>query len=128
MSARAKSQQSRFRAVELQETADQQALRAELRAYFAGLMTDEVRAALLGAHETSPVRRELLQRMGRDGMLGIGWPTEYGGQGRPATDQFIFFDEAQRSGCPMPFVTLNTVGPTLMEHGSAAQKAEYLPK
>jgi alkylation response protein AidB-like acyl-CoA dehydrogenase len=115
-------------AMELQETAEQQALRAELRAYFAGIMTDDVRDALQGAHETSPVRRELFRRMGRDGVLGIGWPTEYGGQGRPATDQFIFFDEAQRASCPMPFVTLNTVGPTLMEHGSAEQKAFFLPK
>lgn len=112
----------------LQETEAQRALRDELRAYFGGLITDDVRAALVGAHETSPVRRQLFRRMGADGMLGLGWPKEYGGQGRPATDQFIFFDEAQRAGCPMPFVTLNTVGPTLMQYGSEAQKAEYLPR
>ena len=112
----------------LQETPAQQALRAELRAYFRGLVTDEVREALVGAHETSPVRRQLFRRMGADGMLGLGWPKEYGGQGRPATDQFIFFDEAQRASCPMPFVTLNTVGPTLIEYGSDEQKAEYLPR
>jgi alkylation response protein AidB-like acyl-CoA dehydrogenase len=90
-------------------------------------MTDEVRHELRGAHETSPVRRQLFRRMGADGMLGLGWPVEYGGQGRPATDQFIFFDEAQRAGCPMPFVTLNTVGPTLIEYGTDEQKAAYLP-
>ena len=90
-------------------------------------MTDEVREALRGAHETSPVRREVFRQLGRDGMLGIGWPVAYGGQGRSAIDQFIFFDEAQRSGCPMPFVTLNTVGPTLMAHGSEEHKAAYLP-
>jgi alkylation response protein AidB-like acyl-CoA dehydrogenase len=112
----------------LQETPEQQALRGELRAYFAGIMTDDVRRSLQGAHETSPVRRELFRRMGKDGVLGLGWPVEYGGQGRPATDQFIFFDEAQRANCPMPFVTLNTVGPTLMEHGSPEQKAFFLPK
>ena len=111
----------------LQETAEQQTLRKELREYFAGLMTDEVRHELRGAHETSPVRRQLFRRMGADGMLGLGWPVEYGGQGRPATDQFIFFDEAQRAGCPMPFVTLNTVGPTLIEYGTDEQKAAYLP-
>ena len=106
---------------------DQRALRDELRDYFADLMTDEVRQALHGAHETSPVRREIFRQLGRDGMLGIGWPQAYGGQGRSAVDQFIFFDEAQRSGCPMPFVTLNTVGPTLMAHGSEEHKAAYLP-
>ena len=111
----------------LDYTHEQRELRDELRAYFAGLMTDEVREALQGAHETSPVRREVFRQLGRDKMLGIGWPVAYGGQGRSAIDQFIFFDEAQRSGCPMPFVTLNTVGPTLMAHGSEEHKAAYLP-
>ncbi len=111
----------------LDYTDEQRALRDELRSYFAGLMTDEVREALMGAHETSPARREIFRQLGRDGMLGIGWPQAYGGQGRSAIDQFIFFDEAQRSGCPMPFVTLNTVGPTLMAHGSEEHKEAYLP-
>ena len=61
----------------LQETPEQQSFRKEVREYFADLMTDEVRDALRGAHETSPVRRELFRKMGSDGMLGIGWPTEY---------------------------------------------------
>lgn len=112
----------------LQETPEQQAFRHEVRGYFSDLINDELRDALLGAHETSPVRRELFARMGRDGMLGVGWPQQYGGQGRPLTDQFIFFDEAQRANVPMPFVTLNTVGPTLMAHGSESDKAFYLPK
>ena len=112
----------------LEETPEQQAFRGDVREYFAGLMTDKVRNELRGAHETSPVRRALFRKMGADGMLGVGWPSEYGGQGRPPTDQFIFFDEAQRAHAPMPFVTLNTVGPTLMEQGSDDDKAFYLPK
>ena len=112
----------------LQETPEQQSFRKEVREYFADLMTDDVRDALRGAHETSPVRRELFKKMGSDGMLGIGWPTEYGGQGRPPTDQFIFYDESVRANAPMPFVTLNTVGPTLMEMGSAEHKEFFLPK
>jgi hypothetical protein len=65
--------------------------------------------------------------MGRDGWLGIGWPKEYGGQGRSAAAQFIFFDEVQRAGAPFPFVTLNTVGPTIMSFGTDDQKARFLP-
>ncbi len=64
--------------------------------------------------------------MGTDGWLGIGWPKEYGGQGRPATDQFIFFNEVQRARAPFPFVTLNTVGPMLMRHGTEEQKKFFL--
>lgn len=111
----------------LEETPEQRSLRAELRSYFAELMTDEVRDALRGGHEASAVRRSVIRRLGSDRMLGLGWPTEYGGGGRPATDQFILFDEAQRAHCPMPFVTLNTVGPTLIEFGSDNQKQRFLP-
>ncbi|MHB1713094.1 MAG: acyl-CoA dehydrogenase family protein, partial [Acidimicrobiales bacterium] len=110
----------------LQETPDQQALRAELRAYFAVLITDEVRAALDGEGDGSSVFHSIVRRMGKDGWLGIGWPTEYGGQGRPVSDQFIFFNEVQRARAPFPFVTLNTVGPMLMRHGTDRQKDYFL--
>src|SRR3712207_7763317 len=73
--------------------------------------------------------RRIVKQMGTDGWLGIGWPKEFGGQGRPATDQFIFYDEVQRAKAPVPFVTLNTVGPPLMrseEHTSELQSRPYL--
>jgi hypothetical protein len=111
--------------VHLAYTPEQQALSDELRAYFAGLMTDEVRANL--KMEGGETFRQVLKQMGADGWLGLGWPKEYGGQGRPPTDQFIFFDEAQRAQAPIPFVTLNTVGPTLIQFGSEEQKATFLP-
>jgi alkylation response protein AidB-like acyl-CoA dehydrogenase len=111
----------------LDYTPEQQALRKELREYFEVLLTPEVRAELGEPGEGGPLFRDLVRRMGADGWLGIGWPKEFGGQGRPATDQFIFFDEVQRAGAPFPFVTLNTVGPTLMRFGSDEQKAIFLP-
>jgi 3-oxocholest-4-en-26-oyl-CoA dehydrogenase alpha subunit len=111
----------------LDYTPEQQALRKELREYFEVLLTPEVRAELGEPGEGGPLFRDLVRRMGADGWLGIGWPKEFGGQGRPATDQFIFFDEVQRAGAPFPFVTLNTVGPTLMRFGSDEQKAFFLP-
>jgi alkylation response protein AidB-like acyl-CoA dehydrogenase len=113
--------------VYLDYTPEQVRLRDELRRYFADLLTDEVRARLGGPGEGGPEHRRLVRRLGEDGWLGIGWPKEYGGQGRPATDQFIFFDEAQRAGAPVPLVTLNTVGPTLMKFGSEEQRRRLLP-
>ena len=107
-------------------TSDEAALRDELRVYFAGLMTDEIRARLGGA-EGGALYRSVVGQIGRDGWLGIGWPQEYGGQGRSAMDQFLFFDEAMRAGAPVPFVTLNTVGPTLIAFGTDEQKARFLP-
>ncbi|MFJ3231286.1 acyl-CoA dehydrogenase family protein [Streptomyces sp. NPDC086787] len=106
----------------LAPTERQHRLRAELRAYFRDLMPD-------GPVDAADTRRQraLLRRIGADGLLGLGWPVEYGGQGRGADEQFVFFDEAYRAGAPVSMVTLNTVGPTLMRHGSAEQKARFLP-
>ena len=110
----------------LEETPEELALRAELRAYFAELLTDDVRRALDGESEGGEVFRSLVRRMGKDGWLGIGWPKEYGGQGRPTSDQFIFFTEVQRARAPFPFVTLNTVGPMIMRYGTEEQKSFFL--
>ena len=72
--------------------------------------------------------RAVVRQMAEDGWLGIGWPKEYGGQGRSQIEQFIFFDESMRSGAPVPMLTINTVGPTLMKYGSEEQKQFFLPK
>ncbi|MEU2420499.1 acyl-CoA dehydrogenase family protein [Streptomyces sp. NPDC007851] len=104
----------------LAPTERQQRLRAELRAYFGSLIPAP-------APDAPEERRALLRRIGADGLLGLGWPVEYGGQGRGADEQFVFFDEAYRAGAPVSMVTLNTVGPTLMKYGSAEQKARFLP-
>ena len=109
-------------------TAEQQALRDELRAYFAALMTPELRASLSEGELEGPAYKEMVRQLGRDGMLGISWPKEYGGQGRDLLDQYIFFDESQRANVPIPFLTLNTVGPTIMQFGTDEQKAFFLPK
>jgi alkylation response protein AidB-like acyl-CoA dehydrogenase len=90
-------------------------------------MTPARRAALPGPEVSGDAYRELVRQMGDDGWLGVGWPKEYGGQGRTPAEQFIFYDEAQRAGVPMPLVTLNTVGPTLMRFGTDEQKAYFLP-
>jgi hypothetical protein len=109
--------------VRLALTPEQDALRQELRKYFAGLV-EEI------AHDESgesPYTR-YVRRMGHDGWLGLGWPPEYGGQGRDAIDQMIFVEESHWAGVPLPLLTLNSVGPTLMALGTDAQKQEILPK
>jgi 3-oxocholest-4-en-26-oyl-CoA dehydrogenase alpha subunit len=111
-----------------EETPEQQALRRELRAYYEKLLTPEVRAGVGDVGEGGSLWREVVRRIGKDGWLGIGWPTEYGGMGRTATDQFVFFDETRRAGAPFPFVTVNTVGPTIMRYGTEGQKTFFLPK
>ncbi|MYA84421.1 MAG: acyl-CoA dehydrogenase, partial [Acidimicrobiaceae bacterium] len=109
-------------------TAEQEALRGELRAYYADLLTDDVRDALGAEDGTGPVHRRIVRQMGTDGWLAVGWPTEYGGRGMSAVEQFIVFDESVALGAPIPMLTINTVGPTIMQYGTDEQKDFFLPR
>ena len=106
----------------------QEALRQELRAYYDNLLTDEIRDELARSHGVGETMRSIVKQMGKDGWLGIGWPKEYGGQGRSEIEQFVFFDESMRARAPVPMLTVNTVGPTLMNYGTDEQKEFFLPK
>ncbi len=105
----------------------QRELREELRGYFAGLITSADRAAML-TDRHGPAYRALVRRLGADGWLGVGWPAEFGGRGFGQVEQQIFVDEAARADVPLPAVTLQTVGPTLMEYGTEQQKQQFLPQ
>jgi alkylation response protein AidB-like acyl-CoA dehydrogenase len=112
-------------------TAEQEKLRSELRSYFSKLMTPERREALTatsGEYGIGNVYRETVAQLGRDGWLALGWPKEYGGQAGSAMDQLIFTDEATTAGAPVPFLTINSVAPTIMAFGTDEQKKSYLPK
>jgi alkylation response protein AidB-like acyl-CoA dehydrogenase len=113
-------------------TPEQERLRRELRDYFGRLMTDEVRAGLADSAEGDYGRgesyRAVVRRLGADGWLALGWPQEYGGRGGTMLDQLIFTDEAAIARVPVPFLTLNSIGPTIMRFGTPAQKSFYLPK
>lgn len=106
---------------------EQKALREQLRAYFAELITDALRRELRGSEGGGPEFRRVLTKLAADGWLGIGWPKEYGGQGRSPVEQYIFAEEVQRAGFPLPFLTLGTVGPTIMQFGTEEQKQRFLP-
>ena len=108
-------------------TDEQHALRARLRAYLSGLVTPAQRAVLLRERH-GPAQREVIARLGRDGWLGLGFPTRYGGGGLGPMEQQILVDEAARCDIPLPAVTLQTVAPTLLAHGTDAQKDYFLPR
>lgn len=107
-------------------TPEQHDLRHRVRDYFNDLMTPELRQQLRGK-EGGELYRNTIRQMGRDGWLAVGWPKAHGGQGYAATEQLIFFEEANIAGAPLPFVTISTVGPALMAHGSELQKEKFLP-
>lgn len=113
-------------------TPEQEDLRRELRGYFGRLMTPERQEALSstagGEIGIGNIYRETVTQMGKDGWLALGWPTEYGGQARSTMEQLIFTDEAAIAGAPVPFLTINSVAPTIMAYGTEEQKQFYLPK
>ncbi len=105
----------------LELTDEQRELRATIRAYFARVVADT---------ETGNGRPDYLatiRRMGEDGWLGLGWPVEYGGQGRGPVDQMLFVEESHWAGVALPLLTLGSVGPALIQLGTPEQKERILP-
>jgi len=106
----------------LEYTAEQRNLQIQLREYFENLV-----AEVEGSDPGESTYTRYIRRMGQDGWLGLGWPVEYGGQARGPIDQMIFVEESHWAGVPLPLLTLNSVGPTLMTLGTAEQKQRILP-
>ena len=63
------------------------------------------------------------------GWTCLGWPTEYGGRGASLFEEVIFYEEYARAGAPgrVGHVGEHLLGPTVIAHGSDAQKARFLP-
>ncbi len=107
---------------------EQEQLRKDYRERLEAVMTPERRAAVAGLSEGGAAVSECRRALGEAGLLGVAWPREFGGHGLSALDQYIFGEEARRVNAPLPMITLNTVGPTLIEYGTQEQKETYLPK
>ena len=116
--------------MKIEFTPQQAALRDELREYFATLMTDDLRAECTRdmGEGGGPLWKAALQQMGRDGWIGVGWPKERGGRGLSPIEQFIFIEEVMRAGYPFPFLTTESVGPMLAEHGNDWHREELVPQ
>jgi len=114
--------------MEIGYTPEQEELRAQLREYYDKLLDPDTVEKIRDARGVGGPMRAVWKQMCSDGWAGIGWPTEYGGQGRSAIEQFVFFDESMRAGAPVPMLTINSVAPTIMRFGSEEQKQFFLPK
>ncbi len=122
--------------MDFQDTPEEAAWRQEVRAWLAAhaeVRTTEDRSAFgdrSRAEEAEHVARaRAWQRTLYDaGYAGITWPKEYGGRGGTALEAMIFNQE--QAGFVVdtgPFtVGVAMAGPTLIAHGTNAQKARYL--
>ena len=109
-------------------TPDEQAFRAELRAWLAANVPREPLPATLEAE--AAISPPGSARSTTRGWAAVHWPREYGGRGASLTEQAIFQEEMARARAPqmMNRVGINNVGPTLIAHGTEEQRRRYLPK
>ena len=112
-------------------TDEQQAFRAEIRAFMDDAWPEEVRSAdRLGRRSDNygAVSR-FCEMVAARGWYSIGWPEEYGGTGDlTAVERFILSDEASRVGAPLSLYNVNIMGPLIIKYGSPWMKQELLPK
>jgi 3-oxocholest-4-en-26-oyl-CoA dehydrogenase alpha subunit len=109
-----------------------QAFLADLRKYLDGLPGELVGAACAeyteNAMQVGPHGREFLRQLGRDGWIGVGWPADAGGQGRSPVEDWLYREELYYRRLPSGLLTVSSVGPVLIDVGTPAQKAAYLPR
>lgn len=109
-------------------TLEQQQFADELERYVKDHMTPELEADLEKQDmDKGPAHAAFIRQMGKDGWLGVGWPKEYGGQGRGAIEQHLFSEIMSYAGIALPEMALNAVGPAIMRVGTEAQRNKFLP-
>ena len=109
--------------MDLNYTPEDVAYRKQVRAWLEeNLPREEVR--------TLDDRRRWHRKLYEAGYLGMGWPKEVGGAGARPMEQAIVADEMARVNAPAPTngLGLGIVGPTIVVHGTDAQKTRYLRK
>ena len=75
-----------------------------------------------------PELRAFRRAMNEAGYTTMGWPAEYGGQGKDALHAFILAEELWYRGIPQDHLSVGSVGRTIMRFGTEQQKREWLPK
>jgi alkylation response protein AidB-like acyl-CoA dehydrogenase len=115
--------------VDLVYTPAQQAFRAEVRSWLAANVPDRPLPSFDTA-EGFEAHRAWEHRLHAGGFAMVPWPIEYGGRGADLLEWLIFEEEYYRAGAPRR-VNQNGIfllGPTIMDYGTPAQKARFLPR
>lgn len=116
--------------MDLNFTAEESAFRQQVRSFMQENLPDDIRQKVLGGlivERDDYVRWQRI--LHKQGWGAAGWPTQFGGPGWNATQQYIFEEEAAAAGAPraIPF-GLKMVAPVIMAFGSPEQQQRYLPK
>jgi alkylation response protein AidB-like acyl-CoA dehydrogenase len=117
--------------VDLRDKPEEAAFRAELRVWLDANLPEDRRGGRGGAQRfDDSFGREWSRKLYEAGYAGLTWPTEYGGAGAPYSFQAIFYEESARAQAPghVGVIGLGMAGPTIMAHGTDAQKQAHLSK
>lgn len=119
--------------MDLSYTPEQEAFRQSVRTWLQANVPPRDPDAVVG-DDASPERLQRLKAWQRKvcdaGYLALGWPKEYGGQGMDVIQQTIVNEEMVLAKAPalIGMMGIQMVGPTLIQHGSEAQRRRFLPK
>jgi alkylation response protein AidB-like acyl-CoA dehydrogenase len=115
-------------------TPEQQAFRHEVRAWLAAHVPAALKGRGFASSRAGRTHVDPLRRWQRElhaaGYVGIDWPRQYGGRGASIMEQVILYEEMSRAEAPPPINRsgLSMLGPTLMTHGTPAQRERHLAK
>jgi len=112
--------------IEFGWTAEQVALREEARSFAAAAVA---RYGSVGDSWMNGFSRDLSKELGERGWLGMTWPVEHGGGGRPPIDRLIVAEELIEAGVPLAATWFadRQIGPTLIAYGTQEQQRAHLP-
>jgi alkylation response protein AidB-like acyl-CoA dehydrogenase len=114
--------------MDLNDTEDQAALRPRVRAWIEANAAHAPSSQTVGEEDTLDAHRRWQRQLAVAGWAGITWPAEYGGAGLGPDAEFVVNQELERAGLPGVFDTVGVgvLGPTIIAHGTDAQKIRYL--
>lgn len=114
--------------MDLHDTPEEAAFRAELREWLESNLPAELQGHRGGAAREEPELRAWSRSLYDAGYAGLTWLKEFGGGGASYTFQAIFLEEVARAEAPphIGVIGLGMAGPTIMAHGSEAQKSRHL--
>ncbi len=119
--------------MDLTPTTEQEEFRAECRAWLEANLPWDYGVGLPPLFddlaEEVAFLRGWQQRLADAGFVGVTWPSEFGGRDATPLHHYIVQEELARARAPelVGRIGVNLVGPTLLAHGTDAQKARWLP-
>jgi alkylation response protein AidB-like acyl-CoA dehydrogenase len=116
--------------MDLRDTPEEADFRAELRAWIDANLPEERRGGRGGVQRFEEFGREWSRKLYDAGYAGLTWPKEYGGAGAPYSFQAIVYEELAAAAAPphIGVIGLGMAGPTIIVHGTDAQKQKHLSK